>query len=305
MTPDDPGGRRAPEDPTDVPALPRGPSARGSRWFSLGGNRLAQAGLVGVALAAILALLAPVLAPFDPMAPGDLAREALLPPGGGHWMGTDQLGRDVWSRLLYGARVSLVVAVSAVGLSGAIGVVLGGAAGYLGGWLDTAVMRTADVVLAVPRLVLLIAVIALLRPSAVAIVLILALTQWPGPARLIRAEILSLRERDFVRAARALGFSRSRILFRHLLPNALAPVLVALSLGVGHTIILEAGLSFLGIGVPLSWGALLRDGQQRFLVGAWWLALFPGLAIAGVTMAFNLLGDGLRDALDPRQRGGR
>lgn len=281
--------------------LPPGPS----RLIALGGNRLAQIGLAGVFAAVLLALLAPLVAPFDPMAPGDLSRDVLLPPGGRHWMGTDQLGRDVWSRLLFGARVSLVVALAAVTLSAAIGVVVGGVAGFLGGWWDALVMRTADVVLAVPRLVLLIAVIALLQPGPSSIILILALTQWPAPARLIRAEILSLRDRDFVQAARALGFSRRRILLRHLIPNALAPVLVAMTLGVGHTIILEAGLSFLGIGVPLSWGELLRDGQQRFLVGAWWLALFPGLGIALVTISFNLVGDGLRDILDPRQGSGR
>ena len=286
------------DPPLGVPAGPRSLAA-------LGGNRLAQIGLIGVSAAAVLALLAPFLAPFDPMAPGDLSRDVLQPPGAGHWMGTDHLGRDVWSRVLYGARISLMVALAATVLSGAIGVFLGAVAGYLGGWRDSLVMRTADVVLAVPRLVLLIAIIALLQASPFAIVLILALTQWPAPARLIRAEILSLRNRDFVRAAEALGFSRTRILFRHLIPNALAPVLVVMTLGVGHTIILEAGLSFLGIGVPLSWGALLRDGQQRFLLGAWWLAVFPGVAIALVTMSFNLVGDGLRDALDPRQGPGR
>lgn len=273
--------------------------------LALGGNRLARIGLVGVVAVSLLALLAPLLAPFDPMAPGDLARDILQPPGGRHWMGTDQLGRDVWSRLLFGARVSLQVALAAVVLSAGIGVLLGGVAGFLGGWVDGVVMRFTDVVLAVPRLVLLIAVIALLSPSKTAIILILALTQWPTPARLIRAEILSLREREFVLAARALGFSRRRILFHHLVPNALAPVLVATMLGVGHTVILEAGLSFLGIGVPLSWGELLRDGQQRLMGGAWWLAFFPGLAIVLVTVSFNLLGDGLRDALDPRQGSGR
>lgn len=273
--------------------------------LSLGGNALARIGLLGVVTVGLLALLAPVLAPFDPTAMGDLARDVLQPPSGRHWMGTDQLGRDVWSRVLFGARVSLRVALAAVILSVGIGVLLGGVAGLLGGWVDGAVMRFTDVVLAIPRLVLLIAVIALLEPSPRAIVLILALTQWPTPARLIRAEILSLKEREFVLAARALGFSRRRILFRHLIPNAFPPVLVAAMLGVGHTIILEAGLSFLGIGVPLSWGALLRDGQQRLLGGAWWLALFPGMAIALVTVSFNLLGDGIRDALDPRQARGR
>ena len=275
-----------------------------SRLLALGGNRMAQAGLLGVGVVTVLALLAPVLAPLDPLAPGDLSRDVLLPPGPGHLLGTDQLGRDVWSRLLVGARVSLAVALSAVALSVGIGVLLGSVAGYVGGWLDTVLMRIADVVLAVPRLVLLVAVIALLAPSPVAIVLLLAFTQWPAPARLIRAEILSLKERDFIEAGRALGFSGPRILFRHLIPNAFAPVLVAATLGVGHMVILEAGLSYLGLGVPLSWGAMLRDGQS-YVLNAWWLSTFPGLAIVVVAVSFNLLGDGIRDALDPRQGAGR
>jgi peptide/nickel transport system permease protein len=270
------------------------------RILALGGNRMAQAGLLGVVTVILLALLAPVLAPLDPLAPGDLSREVFLPPGPGHLLGTDQLGRDVWGRLLVGARVSLAIALSAVAVSVGTGVLLGAVAGYLGGWVDGLVMRIADVVLAVPRLVLLVAVIALLDPSAVAIVLLLAFTQWPAPARLIRAEILSLKRRDFVEAARALGFSGPRILFRHLIPNAVAPVLVVATLGVGHMVILEAGLSYLGLGVAHSWGAMLRDGQT-FILSAWWLALFPGVAIALVAVSFNLLGDGVRDALDPRQ----
>ena len=274
------------------------------RLLSLGGNRMAQAGLACVAVVTLLALLSPLLAPLDPMAPGDLSREVLLPPGPGHLLGTDQLGRDVWSRLLVGTRVSLAIALSAVGLSVGAGVLLGATAGYLGGWVDAVVMRAADVVLAVPRIVLLVAVIAILEPSLPVIVLLLAFTQWPAPARLIRAEILSLKARDFVEAGRALGFSGPRILFRHLIPNALAPVLVAATLGVGHMVILEAGLSYLGLGVDLSWGAMLRDGQT-YILTAWWLATFPGLAIALVAVSFNLLGDGIRDAMDPLQGPGR
>lgn len=275
---------------------------RAVRAFALGGNRMARVGLVGVVVAVLLALLAPVLAPFDPLET-ELAR-SLLPPGGAHLLGTDQLGRDVLSRLLFGARISLTIALLSVVLSVAIGVAAGALAGFLGGVVDTVVMRTVDLVLAIPRLVLLVTVIAILEPSATTIVLLLALTQWPAPARLIRAEILSLKERDFVEAARALGFSRRRILFRHLIPNALSPVLVAATLGVSHTIILEAGLAFLGLGVPLSWGTLLLAGQATFLTGGWWLTVFPGAGIALVAIAFNLLGDGLRDALDPRQEVG-
>lgn len=291
---------RARSAPGAGPPLPmfRG---HASRLLALGGNRLARVGLAGATMALLLAVLAPFLAPHDPTQI-DLARH-LLPPGWDHLLGTDQLGRDVLSRILFGARVSLTIALLSGVLSVGIGVTMGALGGFFGGWVDGVVMRTVDLVLAVPRLVLLVTVIALLRPSATTIVLLLALTQWPAPARLIRAEILSLKERDFVEAARALGYSRARILLRHVVPNALSPVLVAATLGVSHTVILEAGLAFLGLGVPLSWGTLLLAGQANLITGAWWLTVFPGAAIALVAIAFNLLGDGLRDALDPRQEG--
>lgn len=272
-----------------------------ARLVHLGGNRAARVGLAGVALAAMVALLAPWLAPHDPMQT-DLAR-SLSAPSWNHLLGTDHLGRDVLSRLFYGARISLTIAVLSVGLSVGLGVTLGALAGFFGGMLDMVVMRTVDLALAIPRLVLLVTVMAIFQPSVVTIVLLLALTQWPAPARLVRAEILSLKERDFIEAARGLGYSRRRILFRHLLPNALSPVLVAATLGIAHTVILEAGLAFLGLGVPLSWGTLLLAGRANLITGAWWLSTFPGLAIALVAVAFNLLGDGLRDALDPRQGG--
>lgn len=271
---------------------------RVTRLVGLGGNRMAQAGLAGVAAATLVAALAPVLAPYDPALP-ELTR-TLAPPSSTHLLGTDQLGRDVLSRLLLGARVSLSIAVASVALSVVFGVAVGSLAGYLGGLVDDVVMRTVDLVLAMPRLVLLITVIALLQPTPGVIVLLLALTQWPAPARLVRAEILRLRGREFVEAARALGYSRRRILLRHLLPNALSPVVVVAMLGIAQTVMLEAGLAFLGLGVPLSWGSLLLAGQGTLLTGAWWLSVFPGLAICAVAVSFNLLGDGLRDVLDPR-----
>lgn len=280
------------------------PMFRGAarRFIRLGGNRMAQAGLAGVATAILLAVFAPLLAPADPMQT-DLA-QALLAPSSSHLLGTDELGRDVFSRLLHGARVSLSIAVLSVLLSLFLGVLAGAAAGFFGGVVDGVVMRVVDLVLSVPRIVLLIAVIAVLRPSVTVIILTFALTQWPASARLMRAEVLTLRTRDFVEAARALGYTRARILFRHIVPNAISPVLVAATLGVAHTVILEAGLAFLGLGVPLSWGRLLNSGQANLMTGAWWLALFPGGAIAAVAIAFNLLGDGLRDAMDPRRTEG-
>jgi peptide/nickel transport system permease protein len=261
-------------------------------------------GLVIVIGLYLIAVLAPVLAPYDPVAQGDLSTTAYLPPGSGHWLGTDQLGRDVLSRILYGARISLVIALVAVAIALLLGSLLGVVAGYLGGKVDALIMRFTDLVMAFPRLVLLILIMALFEPSVTLIILVLGLTQWPGTARLVRGEVLSLREREFIQAARALGFGRVRIIGRHLLPNVLAPVIVAATLGIGNTIVLEAGLSFLGLGVqaPMpSWGTLVADGRQN-LLGAWWLATFPGLAIVVTVLAFNLLGDGLRDALDPRLR---
>jgi peptide/nickel transport system permease protein len=193
----------------------------------------------------------------------------------------------------------------AVALSITFGAVLGAVSGYLGGWVDTAIMRFVDMVMAFPRIVLAIVIVAVFEPSVFLIVVVLALTQWPIAARLVRGEILSLKEREFAESAKALGFSRGRILFRHLLPNALAPVIIAATLGFGNVILLEAGLSFLGLGVPgslPSWGTMVSDGLDH-LFSAWWISTFPGLALTFSVLAFNLVGDGLRDALDPRQEG--
>jgi peptide/nickel transport system permease protein len=228
----------------------------------------------------------------------------LAAPSLQHPFGTDHLARDVFSRLLYGARISLSIAFFAVALSVSIGTFLGALSGFVGGRTDRVIMGSVDAVLAFPRIVLILTLIAVFEASIPMLILVLGLTQWPGTARMVRAEVLSLREREFIQAVIALGFGRMRILVRHLIPNALGPVIVTATLGIGNTIVLEAGLSFLGFGVPsptASWGTMLNDG--RGLMGvAWWVMTFPGLAIVLTVVAFNMVGDGLRDALDPRMR---
>jgi peptide/nickel transport system permease protein len=267
-------------------------------------NTPALVGLGVVVVFYLVALMAPLLAPFDPIVQHDIVRTRYLPPSLTNPLGTDGFGRDVLSRILYGARISLSIAFVAVAISISLGTLLGAVAGYLGGIVDTAIMRFTDLVLAFPRLVLMIMIIAFFSPSITLIILVLGLTLWPGTARIVRGEVLSLREREFIQAARALGLGRSRIIFRHLVPNVLAPVIVAATLGIGNTIVLEAGLSFLGLGVQPptpSWGNMVADGRDN-LIGAWWVATFPGLTVVATVLAFNLVGDGLRDALDPRLR---
>jgi len=267
-------------------------------------NKLALAGLTIVALLYVVALLAPLLAPHDPIAQHDIARTGYLSPRAGNWLGTDRFGRDVLSRIIYGARISLSIGFIATIISITIGTMLGAVAGYFGGKVDTLVMRFTDMVLAFPRLILLIMIVALFSPSIAVIILVLGLTQWPGTTRIVRGDVLSLREREFIHAAQALGMSRGRILMRHLIPNVLAPVIVTATLGIGNTIVMEAGLSFLGLGIQPptpTWGSMVAEGRDN-LLGAWWVATFPGLTIVLVVLAFNLVGDGLRDALDPRLR---
>ncbi len=292
----------------DLRRTDHGRRAHGS-WWSAGlraftRNRVAAGGAVAIGALYAVALLAPFVVPHDPYLQGDLTTMRFLPPSQLHLLGTDQFGRDVLSRLVYGSRISLSIGFVAVAIAVTIGTVLGALAGYLGGWVDSVIMRLVDLVLSIPRLVLLITIIALFRPSIFLIVVVLGLTQWPLVARLIRGEILSLREREFVQAGVALGYSRGRIVFRHLIPNALAPVIVAGTLGIGETIVVEAGLSFLGLGIQPptpSWGTMVADGRTN-LLGAWWITTFSGLAIVFAVLAFNLAGDGLRDALDPRMR---
>ncbi|SDE60914.1 ABC transporter permease [Desulfuromonas thiophila] len=262
-------------------------------------NRMTLAGLLLVGLMCLLALLAPLL-PGDPGAV-DIGRQ-LLPPGPDAWLGTDDLGRDVLTRIAYGARISLLVGLVAVGIATLIGILLGALAGYYGGWVDILIMRFVDIMLCFPSFFLILAVIAFLEPSIWNIMAIIGLTGWMGVARLVRAEFLSLRQRDFVLAVRSLGASDSRIIFRHILPNALSPVLVSATLGVAGAILTESSLSFLGIGVQPptpSWGNMLITGKQT-LGTAWWLSLFPGLAILLTVLGYNLLGEGLRDLFDPR-----
>lgn len=294
----------------DLGATPPEPGAGVSRWGltvrSFSRNRVAVLGLMVVVAFYLVAFLAPLLTPFDPVAQGPLGTSRFLPPSVAHPLGTDQYARDVLSRILYGARISLSIGLLAAGIAIGIGTVVGAVAGYLGGVVDTGLMRVVDMILSFPRLVLLITLAAVFEPGMGMVVGVLGLTLWPGTARLVRGEVLSLKEREFVEAARALGYSRRRIIFRHLIPNALAPVIVAATLGVGNVIVLEAGLSFLGLGVQPptpSWGVMVADGRGD-LLDAWWVATFPGLAIVFTVLSFNLVGDGLRDAMDPRLGGG-
>jgi peptide/nickel transport system permease protein len=271
-------------------------------WRRLSRNRMALAGGTIVVCMFALALLAPLVA-RDPGAI-DIARR-LQSPSWVFPLGTDDLGRDVLSRIFYGARISLLVGFVAVGISTLIGILLGALAGYYGRWIDALIMRFVDIMLCFPSFFLILAVIAFLEPSIWNIMIIIGLTSWMGVARLVRAEFLSLRERDFVLAARALGARDSRIIFRHILPNAMSPVLVSATLGVAGAILTESALSFLGIGVQPptpSWGNMLITGKQT-LGTAWWLSAFPGLAILITVLGYNLLGEGIRDALDPRLKG--
>jgi peptide/nickel transport system permease protein len=271
-------------------------------WRRLSRNRMALAGGTIVVCMFALALLAPLVA-RDPGAI-DIARR-LQSPSWVFPLGTDDLGRDVLARIFYGARISLLVGFVAVGISTLIGILLGALAGYYGRWIDALIMRFVDIMLCFPSFFLILAVIAFLEPSIWNIMIIIGLTSWMGVARLVRAEFLSLRERDFVLAARALGARDSRIIFRHILPNAMSPVLVSATLGVAGAILTESALSFLGIGVQPptpSWGNMLITGKQT-LGTAWWLSAFPGLAILITVLGYNLLGEGIRDALDPRLKG--
>jgi peptide/nickel transport system permease protein len=263
-------------------------------------NPLAVAGLCMISLILLLALLAPWLAPYDP---DDInVKQILLAPSWQHWMGTDGLGRDVWSRMLFGGRVSLLVGLVAVGISTVIGVILGAIAGYYRGWTDTIIMRLVDIMLSIPSFFLVLAVIAFLSPSITNVMIVIGLTSWMSVTRLVRAEFLSLTQREFVTASTALGAQDWRVIFRHCLPNSLTPVLVSVVLGIASAVLLESGLSFLGLGVQApqaSWGNILTDGKE-YIQFAWWLSLYPGLAILITVLGYNLLGEGLRDVFDPR-----
>ncbi len=261
---------------------------------------MAMTGLALVLGLFVVSIFAPWLAPYDPTHI-DL-KQVLMPPSPSHYLGTDTLGRDVLSRIIFGSRVSLKVGFVAVGLATLIGLFIGALAGYYGGWVDSALMRLVDLMLCFPAFFLILAVIALLEPSIWNIMAVIGLTGWMGVARLVRAEFLSLREREFVTAARALGAGDIRLILRHMLPNALAPVMVSATLGVAGAILTESALSFLGLGVQPptpSWGNILTAGKDNIEI-AWWLSVFPGLAILITVMSYNLLGEGIQEAIDPR-----
>jgi peptide/nickel transport system permease protein len=311
-----------------VPALSSGSdsatgalSLKGEVWRQLRRDRLALAGLVVLALLFVTALLGKLLTEwlvvFDPT----LVRlpEKLLPPLAGahaalpadqlplfgrYLLGTDDLGRDVFARMLQGSFVSLSIGFVAVSIELAIGLALGGLAGFYGGRIDALVMRFTDVMLCFPTFFLILTVVALLPPSIWNIMIVIGATSWMGTCRFVRAELMALREQDFGRAARALGLSDARVIFRHKIPNAVAPVLVSATIAVASAILTESALSYLGFGVQppnASWGNILSDGRN-FLFDAPWLFLIPGVAILVVVLAFNLVGEGLRDALNPRLR---
>jgi len=255
-----------------------------------------------VLLLIVLALAAPLVARHDPL--GIDLVNSLEAPSGAHWFGTDIQGRDVWARLVFGARVSLSVGLVSQGIALALGVILGLVAGYYGRWVDELVMRLADVTLAFPTLLLLIALVAALQPSLTVVFVTIGVVGWAGMARLVRGQVLVVRELEFVQAERALGARDVRILIKHILPSVVAPVVIAATLGVAGAIMAESSLSFLGLGVQPptpSWGSMIADGRDLYqLRHAPWTSVFPGLAIGAAVLGFNLLGDALRDALDPR-----
>lgn len=262
----------------------------------------ARIGLLFVALIFLAAALAPLIARHDPVAI-DLVR-MLEGPSGEHWLGTDIQGRDVWARLVYGARISIAVGVISQGIALVLGVALGLLAGYYGRWVDELVMRLADVTLAFPTLLLLIAMVAALQPSMIVVFATIGFVGWAGMARLVRGQVLVVRQLEYVQAIRALGATDIRIMLVHVLPNVIAPVVIAATLGVAGAIMAEAALSFLGLGIQPptpSWGSMIADGRDLDqLRNAPWTSVFPGLAIGASVLGFNLLGDALRDALDPR-----
>lgn len=273
-------------------------------WREFKQNQPAVLGLYMLVILCLATLLTPYLTPYDPNAMIDLVATRHLPPSADHLMGTDEFGRDVLTRVLYGARISLSIGFIAVAISITLGTAVGAVSGFLGGAVDAVLMRIVDMLVSFPRLVLLITVVALFDRSILLVILVLGLTLWPSTARIVRGEVLSLREREFIQAARALGLSSGRIIYRHIVPNVLGPVIVAATLGIGNIILIEAALSFLSLSVPPpdpSWGTMIYDGRES-LLQAWWVATFPGLAIVFTVVAFNLIGDGLRDALDPRLR---
>lgn len=267
-------------------------------------NKLSVIGAITIIIIVTAALLAPWIAPYSPSEQN--ITNLLAPPGKDHWLGTDELGRDTFSRLLYGARISLMVSFSAVIGMKTIGVIVGSIAGYYGGIVDSILMRIVDVLIAFPQIFLLITLLTVLEPSIWILIFVFIFFSWMGTARLIRGEFLTLRSREFVLAARTMGIKTRRIIFSHILPNALGPLIVSSTLSVGGVILAESALSYLGLGVQPptpSWGNMLQSAQDlNIMLNAWWYPLFPGFSILITVLAFNFIGDGLRDAFDPRDK---
>lgn len=282
--------------------LPQAPNVR--RWRTarrFARNKLAVAGLIVIVLLYLSAIFAPWLMryPYDELHSG--ARD--LPPSATYWLGTDRNGRDVYSRLIWGGRVSMAAGFASVVIIMTIGVALGALAGFFGGIIDQLLMRFTDILLSIPLILLLITAASLFTPGLRTTIIVIGLSSWPGTARLVRGQFLALKEQEYVTAARSVGASAPRIMFRHLFPNALPIIIVQATIWLSYAILLEASLSYLGLGVVIptpSWGNMLQDGQRELLAGAWWLTFFPGMAIFLTVLSFNLVGDGLRDALDPR-----
>ncbi|MDX8536881.1 MULTISPECIES: nickel transporter permease [Mesorhizobium] len=270
-------------------------------WRRFSANRLAVLGLLIIIALLVLAAFADVLAPYSPTV-GDLKNARLLPPGAAHWFGTDDLGRDIYSRIVYGSRWTLYVVILVAVIAAPIGLLVGTVAGYAGGWTDAVLMRITDIFLAFPKLVLALAFVAALGPGIENAVLAIAITSWPPYARIARAETLTVRNSDFIKAVQLMGASPFRIVLRHIMPLCISSLIIRVTLDMAGIILTAAGLGFLGLGAqpPLpEWGAMIASGR-RFILDQWWVAAAPGAAILIVSLGFNLLGDGLRDALDPR-----
>jgi len=285
---------------TTLAATPESPWRRSLR--TLVRNRMAMVGAAIILIWAVVAIAAPIVAPFDALA--QKIEDRLGPPSAQHLFGTDELGRDVFSRVVYGARISLPVGLLVILFATLVGALVGALAGYIGGLFDLLIMRLADITLAFPSIVLALAIAAALGPSLKNALIAMILVWWPEYARLMRGQVLSVKNDDYVQAARTLGASDTRILLRHIIPNTLAPIIVKASLDAGSAILTIAALSFIGLGaVPPTpeWGAMISMGRFKFY--QWWLTTFPGLAVLSVVLGFNFLGDGVRDAFDPRMGG--
>ncbi|MBY3333948.1 ABC transporter permease [Rhizobium leguminosarum] len=274
-------------------------------WRQFTANRLAVVGLLIIVALLFIAAFADVLATHNPVV-GDLRNARLLPPGtGGFWLGSDDQGRDIYSRLIYGSRLTLLVVVLVAVISAPVGLIVGTVSGYAGGWVDATLMRITDIFLAFPKLVLALAFVAALGPGIQNAIIAIAITSWPPYARIARAETLTVRRSDYISAVKLMGASPLRIIVRHVMPLCISSLIVRVTLDMAGIILTAAGLGFLGLGAqpPLpEWGAMIASGR-RFILDQWWVAAMPGIAILIVSLGFNLLGDGLRDALDPKESG--